>query len=232
MIKNKLTIVIPAKNESGIIDKTLTLLDKQHFIFDTRVIISDCSNDDTRKIIKSGKYTNLKIKIIDGGLPSVARNKGVKLVKTPYVLFLDADIFLTSPLTIFNTLNTIESEDLHLLTTKFRVEGFYSFVFPIFEFFRDLTIKTAPCAIGGFMMFKMSEFKLLGGFNNEDKFAEDFHLSMKVNPLKFGVSDEKIYTTDRRFRKKGLWYMIKMAYLSNKNKHNPDFFTDDHNYWV
>jgi glycosyltransferase involved in cell wall biosynthesis len=232
MIKNKLTIVIPAKNESGIIDKTLTLLDKQHFIFDTRVIISDCSNDDTRKIIKSGKYTNLKIKIIDGGLPSVARNKGAKLVKTPYVLFLDADIFLTSPLTIFNTLNTIESEDLHLLTTKFRVEGFYSFVFPIFEFFRDLTIKTAPCAIGGFMMFKMSEFKLLGGFNNEDKFAEDFHLSMKVNPLKFGVSDEKIYTTDRRFRKKGLWYMIKMAYLSNKNKHNPDFFTDDHNYWV
>jgi len=232
MIKNKLTIVIPAKNESGIIDKTLTLLDKQHFIFDTRVIISDCSNDDTRKIIKSGKYTNLKIKIIDGGLPSVARNKGVKLVKTPYVLFLDADIFLTSSLTIFNTLNTIESEDLHLLTTKFRVEGFYSFVFPIFEFFRDLTIKTAPCAIGGFMMFKMSEFKLLGGFNNEDKFAEDFHLSMKVNPLKFGVSDEKIYTTDRRFRKKGLWYMIKMAYLSNKNKHNPDFFTDDHNYWV
>lgn len=232
MIKNKLTIVIPAKNESGIIDKTLTLLDKQHFIFDTRVIISDCSNDDTRKIIKSGKYTNLKIKIIDGGLPSVARNKGAKLVKTPYVLFLDADIFLTSSLTIFNTLNTIESEDLHLLTTKFRVEGFYSFVFPIFEFFRDLTIKTAPCAIGGFMMFKMSEFKLLGGFNNEDKFAEDFHLSMKVNPLKFGVSDEKIYTTDRRFRKKGLWYMIKMAYLSNKNKHNPDFFTDDHNYWV
>jgi glycosyltransferase involved in cell wall biosynthesis len=232
MIKNKLTIVIPSKNESKIIDKTLTLLNEQHYLFGIRVIISDCSDDNTRKIIKSGKYTNLKIKIIDGGLPSVARNKGAKLVKTPYVLFLDADIFLTSPSTIFNTLNTIESEDLHLLTTKFRVEGFYSFVFPIFEFFRDLTIKTAPCAIGGFMMFKMSEFKLLGGFNNEDKFAEDFHLSMKVNPLKFGVSDEKIYTTDRRFRKKGLWYMIKMAYLSNKNKHNPDFFTDDHNYWV
>lgn len=232
MIKNKLTIVIPSKNESGIIEKTLTLLDKQHHIFGISVIIADCSDDNTRKIIKSGKYTNLKIKIIDGGLPSVARNKGAKLVKTPYVLFLDADIFLTSPFTILNTLNTIESEDLHLLTTKFRVEGFYSFVFPIFEFFRDLTIKTAPCAIGGFMMFKMSEFKLLGGFNNDDKFAEDFHLSMKVNPHQFGVSNEKVYTTDRRFKKKGLWYMIKMAYLSNKNKHNPDFFRDDHNYWV
>ncbi len=82
------------------------------------------------------------------------------------------------------------------------------------------------------MLFKMSEFKLLGGFNNDDKFAEDFHLSMKVNPLRFGVSDEKVYTTDRRFKKKGLWYMIKMAYLSNVNKRNPDFFKNDHNYWI
>jgi glycosyltransferase involved in cell wall biosynthesis len=196
------------------------------------VIISDCSDDNTRKVIKSGKYPKLRIKIIDGGLPSVARNNGAELVKTPYVLFLDADIFLTSPFTISNSLKTMKSQGYHLLTTKFRVEGFYSFVFPIFEFFRDLTINESPCAIGGFMMFKMSEFKLLGGFNNEDKFAEDFHLSMKVIPHKFHVSDEKVYTTDRRFKKKGLWYMIKMAYLSNKNKHNPDFFKDDHNYWI
>jgi glycosyltransferase involved in cell wall biosynthesis len=232
MIKNNLTIVIPSKNESEIIDKTLTLLNKQYNIYGTRVIISDCSDDNTRKVIKSGKYPKLRIKIIDGGLPSVARNNGAELVKTPYVLFLDADIFLTSPFTISNSLKTMKSQGYHLLTTKFRVEGFYSFVFPIFEFFRDLTINESPCAIGGFMMFKMSEFKLLGGFNNEDKFAEDFHLSMKVIHHKFHVSDEKVYTTDRRFKKKGLWYMIKMAYLSNKNKHNPDFFKDGHNYWI
>ncbi len=232
MIKNKLTIVIPSKNESEIIDKTLTLINKQFGIYKTRVIIADCSDDNTRDIILSGKYPRLRIEIIDGGLPSVARNNGAELVKTPYVLFLDADIFLMSPFIISNTFNTIKSKDLYLLTTKFRVEGVYSFVFPVFEFFRDLTIKTSPCAIGGFMLFKMSEFNLLGGFNNDDKFAEDFHLSMKVNPLRFGVSNEKVYTTDRRFKKKGLWYMIKMAYLSNKNKHNPDFFKDDHNYWI
>ena len=232
MIKNNLTIVIPSKNESEIIDKTLTLLNKQYGIYGTRVIISDCSDDNTREVIKSGKYTKLRIKIIDGGLPSVARNNGAELVRTPYVLFLDADIFLTSPFTISNSLKSMKSQGYHLLTIKFRVEGFYSFVFPIFEFFRDLTINESPCAIGGFMMFKMSEFKFLGGFNNKDKFAEDFHLSMKVIPHKFHVLDEKVFTTDRRFKKKGLWYMIKMAYLSNKNKHNPDFFKDDHNYWV
>lgn len=232
MIKHKLTIVIPSKNESEIIDKTLTLLNKQHGIYGTNVIIADRSDDNTREIIKSGKYTKLRIKIIDGGLPSVARNNGAELVKTPYVLFLDADIFLTSPFIISNSLRTIKDNGLHLLTTKFRVEGFYSFVFPIFEFFRDSFMKKTPCAIGGYMFFKTSEFKKLGGFNNEDKFAEDFHLSMKVSPSKFHVSNEKVFTTDRRFRKKGLWYMIKMGYLSNKNRYNNDFFKDDQNYWV
>jgi hypothetical protein len=119
-----------------------------------------------------------------------------------------------------------------LVTTKFRVRGIYSFVFPIFEFFRDLTVYKAPCAIGGFMLFDVSEFNKVGGFINEDKFAEDFHLSMKINPFRFHVSPHKIYTTDRRFKKKGLFYMLKMSYLSYANKTNPEFFKNDHNYWV
>ena len=97
MIKHKLTIIIPSKNESEVINKTLTLLNKQSGIYGTTVIIADSSDDNTREVIKSGKHTKLRIKIIDGGLPSVARNNGAELVKTPYVLFLDADIFFTSP---------------------------------------------------------------------------------------------------------------------------------------
>lgn len=232
MIKHKLTIVIPSKNESEIIDKTLTLLNNQYGIYGTNVIIADSSDDNTREVIKSKRYTRLRIKIIDGGLPSIARNNGAELVKTPYVLFLDADIFLTKPFIISNSLKEMKNKNLHLLTTKFRVDGRYSFVFPIFEFFRDSFMKNTPCAIGGYMFFKTSEFKKLKGFNNEDKFAEDYHLSMKVSPNKFYVTDDRVFTTDRRFRKKGLWYMIKMAYLSNKNKHNTEFFKNDHNYWV
>jgi len=232
MIKDNLTIVIPSKNESEVIDITLNHLNKQKNIKGTRVIIADCSTDDTRERIVNGNYNNLNITIIDGGLPSVGRNKGAELCETPYVLFLDADIFLTNVDTVRDTLNTIRKNCLHLVTTKFRVRGIYSFVFPIFEFFRDWTINDAPCAIGGFMLFDISEFNKVGGFINEDKFAEDFHLSMKINPHRFHVSPHKIYTTDRRFKKKGLIYMLKMSYLSYKNKHNPDFFKHDHNYWV
>jgi hypothetical protein len=57
-------------------------------------------------------------------------------------------------------------------------------------------------------------------------------LSMKIKPFRFHVSPHKIYTTDRRFKKKGLFYMLKMSFLSYANKNNPEFFKNDHNYWI
>jgi glycosyltransferase involved in cell wall biosynthesis len=232
MVKDFLTIVIPTKNESELIDITLGHLNKQYNINGTKVVICDCSDDNTLEIINSGKYKNLDIVITDGGLPSVARNNGAKLCNTPYVLFMDADMFLVDTNNLNDGINYMVESKKHLLTCKFRCRGKYSFIFPIFEFFRDITIWSAPCAIGGFMLFDISEFNKVGGFVNEDKFAEDFHLSMKISPDKFHVSKHKIYTTDRRFKKKGLLYMMKMSFLSYINKSNPEFFKNDHNYWV
>ena len=232
MVKDFLTVVIPTKNESELIDITLGHLNKQHNINGTKVVICDCSDDNTLEIINSGKYKNLDIVITDGGLPSVARNNGAKLCNTPYVLFMDADMFLVDTNNLNDVINYMVKSKKHLLTCKFRCRGKYSFIFPIFEFFRDITIWSAPCAIGGFMLFDISEFNKVGGFVNDDKFAEDFHLSMKISPDKFHVSKHKIYTTDRRFKKKGLLYMMKMSFLSYFNKSNPEFFKNDHNYWV
>ena len=232
MIKDVLTIVIPCKNEQDLIDITLKYLNKQNDITGTRVIIADSSDDLTRDIILEKHYPNLNIEIIDGGLPSIARNKGAELCNTRYILFMDADIFLTDLDTIKSSVDSIIRYNLHLVTCKFRCRGMYSFVFPTFEFFRNLFIRKAPCAIGGFMLFDKAKFDKIGGFNNEDKFAEDFHISTKISPLFFYVIDKKTYTTDRRFKKKGLYYMMKMAALSMINKNNPEFFKNDHNYWV
>jgi glycosyltransferase involved in cell wall biosynthesis len=232
MVKDFLTVVIPTKNESELIDITLGHLNKQHNINGTKVIICDCSDDNTLEIVNSGKYKNLNIIIIEGGLPSVARNNGAKLCDTPYVLFLDADMFLVNTHTLDDVIKFMIEKQKHLLTCRFRCRGKYSLIFPIFEFFRDITIWSSPCAIGGFMLFDISEFNKVGGFVNDDKFAEDFHLSMKISANKFHVSNHKIYTTDRRFKKKGLFYMMKMSLLSFINKNNPEFFKHDHSYWV
>ena len=232
VIKDILTIVIPCKNERDIISFTLRLLDKQIGIHGTKVIIADASDDLTREIIKNTYCPHLDIEIIDGGFPSVARNNGAKLVETPYVLFLDADIFLYDNETIYDCLKITIKNLYYLVTCRFRCRGKYWFVFPVFEWFRDFFSHQTPCAIGGFMLFDTEVFNNLGGFVNEDLFAEDFHLSSKVEPKKFAVVNKKVYTTDRRFKKKGLWYMLKMAILSTINKDNPEFFKNDHNYWI
>lgn len=231
MIKDLITIVIPCKNESESIGFTLSLLDKQVNIKGTKVIISDNSDDNTREVILSKKYENLNIEIIDGGLPGPARNKGANLVTTRYILFMDADVFLSDRNTVIDTLCLIMNYKLQLVTCKFRVKGFYQFVFPIFEFFRDLMSANTVFCLGGFMLFEKDKFMSVGGFDVNDKFAEDYRLSMKINPLFFYVSNNKVYTTDRRFKGKGLLYMIKMATLSMLNKNNPEFFKKDHNYW-
>lgn len=232
MIKDILTIVIPSKNERDLISFTLKCLNEQIDIHGTKVIIADSSDDLTREVIEKTYCPHLDIEIIDGGFPSVARNNGAKLVKTPYVLFLDADIFLNDKSTIKESVKFISDRVLYLVTCKFRVKGKYALVFPVFEFFRDFFSHQAPCAIGGYMMFDKEIFDRVGGFVNEDLFAEDFHISTKIDPKKFAVINKKVYTTDRRFRKKGLWYMMKMASLSMINKDNPQFFKNDHNYWI
>ena len=92
-----LTIVIPCKNESKIIDTTLSLLNFQKNINNVRVIVSDSSDDGTTYSLEIRNRDYFNLMIIQGGLPSIARNRGAERVETPYVLFLDADMFILDP---------------------------------------------------------------------------------------------------------------------------------------
>jgi glycosyltransferase involved in cell wall biosynthesis len=89
---DKITIVVPCKNEENYIHHLLDSLRSQN-IGDTRVIIADCSTDATRQVIKNNSI-GLNVEIIDGGPVSIAKNNGARLVTTPYILFIDADVRL------------------------------------------------------------------------------------------------------------------------------------------
>ena len=89
-ISDKITIVIPCKNEENYIHHLLESLRLQ-CIGSTRIIIADCSNDNTRQVIKDNS-SFLNVEIIEGGPVSIAKNNGARLVTTPYILFIDADV--------------------------------------------------------------------------------------------------------------------------------------------
>ena len=69
---DKITIVVPCKNEENYIHHLLDSLRSQN-IDDTRVIIADCSTDTTRQVIKDNSI-GLNVEIIDGGPVSIAKN--------------------------------------------------------------------------------------------------------------------------------------------------------------
>jgi glycosyltransferase involved in cell wall biosynthesis len=231
-----LTIVIPCKNEKDIILKTLDLLNYQQDINDVKVIICDASDDEITKPElenRVGLQNDIfDLQVINGGLPGVARNMGFKYVKTPYVLFMDADVFLLDPKTIKRSFLKAQQKELDLVTTKFRSDnGKYNYIYKTFDILQMISKWSTPFCLGGFMLVKSKTFKKLGGFDEEIKVAEDYQFSKQIKSRKFGRINNVVFTPPRRFENKGLIYMTKIFLGSFFNHNNKSYFTKDKNYW-
>jgi glycosyltransferase involved in cell wall biosynthesis len=236
-VKNLVTIVIPCKNEKNVVIKTLDLLNHQTDIQDVKVIVCDASDDKITKSLLQAKLKNKKnqfcLTLTNGGLPSKARNIGFALVTTPYVLFIDADVFLLNPNTIKKSLLLAQKRELDLTTVKFRSDsGKYNYIYKTFDIIQSISKWSTPFCLGGYMLIKSETFKALNGFDEEILVAEDYHLSKRIKPNKFGRSNDAVYTPPRRFENKGVIYMIKLALGSFFNHNNKKWFTKDKNYWI
>jgi glycosyltransferase involved in cell wall biosynthesis len=234
MISTKLTVVIPCKNEGNTIYACLLAISNQVNSQDLSIIIADSSdNQESLDILAKCKsdFSNLNIQIIKGGFPAKARLEGSKLVKTEYLLFLDADIMLTDRETLTQAIvYCCANPHIDLVTIPFYTDPKWNWVFRAFEFFQ----KIGPTfAIGGFQLWKTSAYWRVGGYDPSEIFAEDYSISSKVNRSNFKMLRSSFaYTSPRRFENKGIFYMFKLMILSYFNRNNPEFFKKHHNYWT
>ena len=227
-----LSIVIPCKNELRIVDTTLTLLNHQDNIENVNVIVADSSTDNTTFELESRVSDKFNLKVIQGGLPSIARNNGSKDVTTPYILFLDADMFILDNSLLSESVGKMINENLHLLTTKVRTtNGEYNYTYKSFDVIQKIIKPITPFCLGGFMLFNTEVFNRLGGFDESVKVAEDYLLSKKVKPNKFKIINKHIFTSPRRFKNKGVLYMTKLMIQSFIHRNNKQFFSKHNTYW-
>jgi len=233
MLENTLTIVIPCKNEGINIYDCVGMLCKQRGITGIKIIIADNSDEEESmwwlwKTEADFKYS-VKIEVIKGGYPAKARLEGSRLVKTPYILFLDSDIMLRNQFVIGECL----AYDSDLVTTPFYTERGYNWIFRIFDMFQKIsTYLKTPFAVGGFQLWKTEAYWKCGGYIAEELFAEDYSVSKKVDPKKFTVHKTKgVWTSARRFKNKGIFYMFWLMIKCYVNRNNPEFFKQHHNYW-
>ena len=233
-LSDKITIVVPCKNEEDYIAHLLMHLRNQE-IDDTRIIIADCSTDDTREVIQIMKG-GLNVEVIEGGPVSIAKNNGAKLVTTPYILFIDADVRFFSDNVIRDAVNELESRNLDLV-------GLYAkcydrdkraqIGFMLFNFVNSLMQYKVPFAVGAFMLTRKDKFDEYGGFAEKYGTSEDFFLSKQYDVKKFKLVNHYFGQDSRRFQIMGYfgmaWYLMKNFW--NRNNENYWNRTDYSKYW-
>jgi glycosyltransferase involved in cell wall biosynthesis len=237
-IKNNITIVIPCRNEINYIGRTIHHINAQHNIRGTRIIIADGNSDDGTAefidfMIDLYKDT-LKIERIRGGKVAYGRNKGAAMVKTPYILFMDADVILTRDNIINNTMYELDWNKLDLLTCKVKSVGKdirTTITFWIFNIINKIISRKTPFAVGTYFLTTKKKFDELGGFDETLDNSEDYWLSKQYDPNNFRIADAYVGQDDRRFKKMGYFGMLKLIVQGYLNRNNIEFFKKDIGYW-
>ena len=233
-LSDTITIVVPCKNEENYIHHLLDSLRSQN-IGDTRIIIADCSTDNTRHVIKDNS-TSLNIEIIDGGPVSIAKNNGAKLVTTPYILFIDADVRFFKNNVISDAVNKIESMNLDLVGLNIKCydkDPRAMLGFTIFNTINHTLKFFSPFAVGAFMLTRRDKFEEYGGFPEKFATSEDYFLSRKYSPKKFRIVKHHFGQDSRRFKKMGYLGMAKYLVKNFVNRNNKQYWDklDGTKYW-
>jgi len=228
---NLLTIVIPCKNEKDNIYECIAFIAKQVGFAGTRIIIADNSDegdslDFLYYVQRDFKYS-LDIEIIQGGFPAKARLDGSKLVTTPYILFLDADIMLQDKFVLGECL----SYSTDLVTVPFQTEKGFNWIFRLFDIQQRMSnLLGTPFAVGGFQLWKTEAYWKTGGYDETHLFAEDYWVSQRAESMKIH-NTKGVWTSARRFKNKGFFYMFILSIKCYINRNNTEFFKKHHNYW-
>ena len=233
-LSEQITIVVPCKNEENYIAHLLTHLRNQ-MIGSTRIIIADCSTDNTRQVIQATKG-NLNVEIIDGGPVSFAKNNGARLVTTPYILFIDADVRFFKESVIRDSVTEIESKNLDLIGLNIKCYDHDKRAvigFAVFNGINRVLKHFSPFAVGAFMLTRRDRFEEFGGFPEKMSTSEDYFLSRKYSPKKFSIVKHYFGQDSRRFKKMGYFGMASYLVKNFVNRNNKQYWDslDSSKYW-
>ena len=233
-LSDKITIVVPCKNEEDYICNLLTHL-RYQMIGSTRIIIADCSTDSTRDVIEANKG-RLNIEIIDGGPVSFAKNRGAELVTTPYILFIDADVRFFNVNTIRDAVAELEINNLDLVGMNIKCydnDLRAMFGFTLFNIINHTLKYFSPFAVGAFMLTRRDRFEEFGGFPEKTVTSEDYFLSRMYSPKKFKIVNHYFGQDSRRFKKMGYFGMATYLIKNFINRNNKAYWDnqDSSKYW-
>jgi len=198
-----ISIVIITKNEENYLPILLRSI-KNQTVQPLEIIVADAnSTDQTREIAKK-----FNCRVVDGGLPSVGRNRGAAMAKGEIVLFLDADVKLIDKHFLDRAEKEIAARHLDFAScdamplsnkTVDRVfHGFYNVY--------SRAILPLHAHAPGFCIFaRRTKHKAMNGFDETVPFCEDHDYAVRCRKFgKFGyLNSVNAHVSVRRFERDG-----------------------------
>jgi len=196
-----LSVVIPAFNEESVLPVLLEMISRQT-LRPREVIVADANSTDRTREIARG----FGAVVVEGGLPSVGRNRGAQRAGGDYLVFLDADAVLPDDGFFARSLAEMEARNLASACPDITAtEGLRARVFFwIYTRFVRLTVRRHPHAIGTCIFIRRGVHEAIGGWDETIFYAEDNDYGHRASKLgTFGYLDEIVKTPPRRFERDG-----------------------------
>jgi glycosyltransferase involved in cell wall biosynthesis len=159
------SFIIATFNGSQYIQETINSLLSQIIDGDEIIIVNDSSTDETKKIVESNKASQIKLINLPKNIGAAgARNEGLKLSTSDYVIFLDSDDLWFG--NIYQTINQTLITDPTIDILIGCVEHFFS---PEIKDQISNLYKLPPVSkarFGGSLVIKRSALLKSGGFDS------------------------------------------------------------------
>ncbi len=200
----KLSIIIPTFNEESYLPPLLESIKRQDFS-DYEVIVADAgSKDSTRDLAREWGC-----KVVDGGLPSVGRNRGAEAATGEYLLFLDSDVILTRDY-LELCLDEFQKRELGIAITQIAPlsDSFLNKITHDFaNFFMKRVENIKPHGAGCYGIITTKKLhNAVEGFDEDLDFGEDTDYIERIGSIsQFKVlRSPKLLVSTRRLQEEGL----------------------------
>jgi len=194
----RLSVVIPAKDEENDLPVLLASL-KAQTVQPHEVIVADAkSTDRTVEIAEQ-----MGAKVVPGGMPGPGRNRGAKVAKGEYILFLDADVELLDERFLEDNLAEMVKKGYDFACPDVEpIKGtrFDRFSHEAYNRYCRLVAPLHQHAPGFCIFVKRSFHEKLKGFDEEVTFCEDHEYAMRAAKAgKYGFLSKPVPVSIRRF---------------------------------
>lgn len=225
MKSKKVSVIIPAYNESDYIEKTIEKYKEQDYD-NFEIIVVDNSDDDGKTYQIAKPLADKIIQMPGPAGPSAARNEGTKLADGEIFIFSDADSWLER-----EGIKKIvaEASQKNIIGSVLGKDEKDTLTGRTFFFFKNWIhrLKIYEGVIDGIIFCSRDVFFNIKGFNKEREPGEfqNFITKAKKNGARYKlITNSCALTSMRRYEKKGylktilFWFILKILNIFKKEK--------------